>query len=91
MTRGSWGRPVRPFVGDERQWRRFRNEVSWRIKALRQAEGINSLEQPWQTFDVALPARLPAPVRPVRLRLAPASENARDARGRFLPTQERAS
>lgn len=86
-----WSRPPRPFVADERRWRRFRNTIFVRIADLRAMEGIDSRTAPWCTFDPPLPKRAPRN-GPVRFRLMAASTHPRDPRtGRFLPGVERAS
>lgn len=79
---GRWGRPPKPFVADERRWRRFRNAIYKRIYDLRGAEGIDTRTAPWQTFDTPLPVMLRS--RPVPLRLMAAPTLDRDKRGRFL-------
>lgn len=88
---GRWGRPPRPFMGDERRWRRFRNAIFQRMAELRESEPVDSRVAPWQAFETPLPSAQPVALRPVRLRLGPPSTTPRDAQGRFLARLEQAS
>lgn len=75
-----WTHPLAPWPADVETWARFLAEVDERIRRAR-SEGVSSGEA-WQTFDEPLPDAQPPRLLPVG-RVAPWTDNARDARGRF--------
>lgn len=87
---GRWGRPPMRSQVEIRRWRAFAKEIDHRIAGIRAREGIDGRIDDWCTFDPPLPRQIPRE-RPVRLRLAPAATMSRDARGRLLPREARAS